>query len=229
MCPWWRPQVWSAVEEVRPLFADIDRMVYANSKRLQAAMRRQRIGPHHFAGSTGAGGRGGDECVVANNGVHGSAGDDHLHRPGAIPLLPPSPTAVPPRPALATAGYGHGDLGRAALDSVVAEVMGAEAAAVRIQYVSGTHAISSALFGCLRCGRGGRGGPRGAGGSWGGGGLREGGVMKQCQATGSEPPPRRVLLRRCLPARLHICQPPPTGPGMSCWRWWAARMTLWRR
>lgn len=48
------------------------------------------------------------------------------------------------------AGYGHGDLGRAALDEVVAEVMGAEAAAVRIQYVSGTHAISSALFGCLR-------------------------------------------------------------------------------
>lgn len=30
------------------------------------------------------------------------------------------------------------------------QVMGAEAAAVRIQYVSGTHAISSALFGCLR-------------------------------------------------------------------------------
>lgn len=29
--------------------------------------------------------------------------------------------------------------------------MGAEAAAVRIQYVSGTHAIASALFGCLRC------------------------------------------------------------------------------
>lgn len=49
-------------------------------------------------------------------------------------------------------GYGHGDLGRAALDSVLAQVMGAEAAAVRAQYVSGTHTIASALFGCLRPG-----------------------------------------------------------------------------
>lgn len=30
--------------------------------------------------------------------------------------------------------------------------MGAEAAAVRIQFVSGTHAIASALYGCLRPG-----------------------------------------------------------------------------
>lgn len=35
---------------------------------------------------------------------------------------------------------------------VMAEVMGAEAAAVRIQFVSGTHAISAALYGCLRPG-----------------------------------------------------------------------------
>lgn len=49
-------------------------------------------------------------------------------------------------------GYGHGDLGRAALDEVMAEIMGAESAAVRIQYVSGTHAIASALYGCLRPG-----------------------------------------------------------------------------
>lgn len=43
-------------------------------------------------------------------------------------------------------------MGRAALDEVVAEVMGAESAAVRVQFVSGTHAIASALFGCLRPG-----------------------------------------------------------------------------
>lgn len=49
-------------------------------------------------------------------------------------------------------GYGHGDLGREALDDVMAGIMGAESAAVRIQYVSGTHAIASALYGCLRPG-----------------------------------------------------------------------------
>lgn len=49
-------------------------------------------------------------------------------------------------------GYGHGDLGRETLDRVFAEVMGAEAAIVRVQFVSGTHAIASALFGVLRPG-----------------------------------------------------------------------------
>jgi cystathionine beta-lyase family protein involved in aluminum resistance len=49
-------------------------------------------------------------------------------------------------------GYGHGDLGRQVLDRVFAQVMGAEAAAVRVQFVSGTHAITCALFGVLRPG-----------------------------------------------------------------------------
>lgn len=49
-------------------------------------------------------------------------------------------------------GYGHDDLGRQVLDRVFAEVMGAEAAAVRVQFVSGTHAIASALYGVLRPG-----------------------------------------------------------------------------
>lgn len=49
-------------------------------------------------------------------------------------------------------GYGHDDLGRQILDRVFAEIMGAEAAAVRVQFVSGTHAIASALFGVLRPG-----------------------------------------------------------------------------
>jgi cystathionine beta-lyase family protein involved in aluminum resistance len=49
-------------------------------------------------------------------------------------------------------GYGHDDLGRATLDKVFAEIMGAEAAAVRVQFVSGTHAIACALFGVLRPG-----------------------------------------------------------------------------
>ena len=49
-------------------------------------------------------------------------------------------------------GYGHGDQGREVLDRVFARVLQAEAAAVRLQYVSGTHAIAAALFGVLRPG-----------------------------------------------------------------------------
>lgn len=49
-------------------------------------------------------------------------------------------------------GYGHDDLGRETLDKVFAQIMGAEAAAVRVQFVSGTHAIACALFGVLRPG-----------------------------------------------------------------------------
>jgi len=49
-------------------------------------------------------------------------------------------------------GYGHSDLGREVIDRVFAEVMGAEAAAVRVQFVSGTHAIACALYGVLRPG-----------------------------------------------------------------------------
>ncbi len=49
-------------------------------------------------------------------------------------------------------GYGHGDKGREVLDKVFARVLGAEKAAVRLQFVSGTHAIASALFGVLRPG-----------------------------------------------------------------------------
>ncbi len=49
-------------------------------------------------------------------------------------------------------GYGHDDLGRETLDQVFAEVMGAESSAVRVQFVSGTHAIACALYGVLRPG-----------------------------------------------------------------------------
>ncbi|MEI6029900.1 MAG: methionine gamma-lyase family protein [Synechococcaceae cyanobacterium ELA739] len=49
-------------------------------------------------------------------------------------------------------GYGHGDLGRETLDRVFARVLQAEAAAVRLQFVSGTHAIAAALYGVLRPG-----------------------------------------------------------------------------
>ena len=49
-------------------------------------------------------------------------------------------------------GYGHNDLGRDTLDQVFAQIMGAESAIVRVQLVSGTHAIACALFGILRPG-----------------------------------------------------------------------------
>lgn len=49
-------------------------------------------------------------------------------------------------------GYGHSDLGREVLDQVFANIMGAETAAVRVQFVSGTHAIACALYGILRPG-----------------------------------------------------------------------------
>lgn len=51
-----------------------------------------------------------------------------------------------------TYGYGHDDGGREALEAVYATVFGAEAALVRPQVASGTHAITAALFGMLRPG-----------------------------------------------------------------------------
>ncbi len=61
-------QVWNASSELALDFWDIDLMVSQNLRRVQNAMRNARLGPHHFAGST---------------------------------------------------GYGHGDLGRSALDEVL--------------------------------------------------------------------------------------------------------------
>ncbi|WP_210363922.1 methionine gamma-lyase family protein [Bacillus sp. REN3] len=49
-------------------------------------------------------------------------------------------------------GYGYDDAGRETLEKIYAEVFGAEAGLVRPQIISGTHAISIALFGILRPG-----------------------------------------------------------------------------
>ncbi len=51
-----------------------------------------------------------------------------------------------------TTGYGYGDRGRDTLDAVFAEIAGAEDALVRHSFVSGTNAITTALFGLLRPG-----------------------------------------------------------------------------
>lgn len=53
---------------------------------------------------------------------------------------------------MGTSGYGYNDLGRDAIESVYAEVFGTEDAIVRSQFISGTHTISTALFGILRPG-----------------------------------------------------------------------------
>ena len=52
----------------------------------------------------------------------------------------------------ASTGYGYGDRGRDALDEVYAAAFGAEDALVRYNFVSGTHALTVALFGVLRPG-----------------------------------------------------------------------------
>lgn len=49
-------------------------------------------------------------------------------------------------------GYGYDDIGRAAIESVYAKAFGTEAALVRPQIASGTHAIAICLFGLLRPG-----------------------------------------------------------------------------
>ncbi len=51
-----------------------------------------------------------------------------------------------------TTGYGYDDLGRDTLDKVFAQIFGAEDALVRHNFISGTHTISTALFGVLRTG-----------------------------------------------------------------------------
>ena len=51
-----------------------------------------------------------------------------------------------------TTGYGYGDLGRDALERVYAKVFAAEDALVRNQFISGTHALSTAFFALLRPG-----------------------------------------------------------------------------
>jgi cystathionine beta-lyase family protein involved in aluminum resistance len=51
-----------------------------------------------------------------------------------------------------TTGYGHGDKGRDGLDKLFAQIVGAEDSLCRYNFTSGTHTISTALFGVLRSG-----------------------------------------------------------------------------
>ncbi len=49
-----------------------------------------------------------------------------------------------------TTGYGYNDLGRDTIEKIFAEVLDAEDALVRSQFISGTHALTVALFSYLR-------------------------------------------------------------------------------
>lgn len=51
-----------------------------------------------------------------------------------------------------SSGYGCGDVGREVLDAIAADLWGCEAAVVRANIVSGTHAITCGLFGALKPG-----------------------------------------------------------------------------
>ncbi len=91
----------AAEKALLPVFAGIDAQVKGNLQKVLGAYRNYRVGPQHFA---------------------------------------------------STSGYGHDDLGRQTLDRAFAQICEADAAAVRVQFVSGTHAIACALFGALRPG-----------------------------------------------------------------------------
>lgn len=49
-----------------------------------------------------------------------------------------------------TTGYGYGDIGRDTIESIFADIFKAEDSLVRTLFISGTHAISTLLFGILR-------------------------------------------------------------------------------
>ncbi len=49
-----------------------------------------------------------------------------------------------------TTGYGYNDIGRDTIEKVFADILGSEDALVRSQFISGTHALTVALFAYLR-------------------------------------------------------------------------------
>ncbi len=51
-----------------------------------------------------------------------------------------------------TTGYGYNDLGRDTIESIYSTIFQSEDSLVRGQFISGTHALSTALFACLRPG-----------------------------------------------------------------------------
>lgn len=52
----------------------------------------------------------------------------------------------------ATTGYGYNDLGREGIEKVFSDILGAESALVRSQFISGSHALNVCFFALLRPG-----------------------------------------------------------------------------
>ena len=84
-----------ALEELRPVFQEMEQISLYNTEKVLKAFRRHALSAFHFAPSN---------------------------------------------------GYGYGDPGREKLEEIWAEVFGAEAALVRPQFVSGTHALATVLL-----------------------------------------------------------------------------------
>ncbi len=84
-----------ALEELRPVFQEMEQISLYNTGKVLKAFRRHALSAFHFAPSN---------------------------------------------------GYGYGDPGREKLEEIWAEVFGAEAALVRPQFVSGTHALATVLL-----------------------------------------------------------------------------------
>lgn len=49
-----------------------------------------------------------------------------------------------------TTGYGYGDIGRDTIEKIFADIFKAEDSLVRTQFISGTNALTTALFAILR-------------------------------------------------------------------------------
>lgn len=78
--------------------------------------------------------------------------DARMHANGAKVLAAMQKNRLSDIHFAATTGYGYNDLGREVVESIYADIFKAEAGLVRPQLMSGTHALTVALFGNLRPG-----------------------------------------------------------------------------
>ena len=78
--------------------------------------------------------------------------DETMHLNGAKVLHAMQKNRLSDIHFAATTGYGYNDLGRETVEQIYADIFKAEAGLVRPQLMSGTHALTVALFGNLRPG-----------------------------------------------------------------------------
>lgn len=78
--------------------------------------------------------------------------DARMHQNGAKVLAAMQKNRLSDVHFAATTGYGYNDLGREVVESIYADIFKTESGLVRPQLMSGTHALTVALFGNLRPG-----------------------------------------------------------------------------